>query len=442
MAEESKRIAIVGSGIAGLLAASELRRAGHEVSVFEADERIGGHTNTVAVETEDGPIAVDTGFIVHNDRNYPNFERMLVELGVPTQPADMSFGVSDGDGLFEWAARGPRGIFARPQHLVDVRFIRMLRDLVRFNREARTLVGTNGDGPSLRDFLVDGEYSEYFIERLLVPQASAVWSADPEQMWSFPASFLATFFDNHGVLQLRNRPRWRTIPGGSKRYVDALTEPFRDRIRIASPVRRVRRDEDGGVSLLLDDGVASFDEVVIAAHSDQALAMLGEGATPQEREVLSAIPYQRNEAVLHTDTALMPRRRAAWASWNFHLLADPGGRSTVTYDMNRLQSLTARERYLVTLNRTRAIDPAKVIRVIDYAHPVYSNDGMRAQSRWAEVSGADRVHFCGAYWRWGFHEDGAWSALRVSAALGGRGPGLAPVEPADDARRGELLEAA
>ena len=436
-----KRIAIVGSGIAGLLATAELRRAGHEVTLFEAEERPGGHTNTITVETEDGPLAVDTGFIVHNDRNYPNFERLLAELGVPTQPADMSFGVSDDAGMFEWAARGPRGIFARPQHLVDPRFIRMLTDLVRFNRDARSLVGTNGDGPSLRDFLAEGDYSDYFIERLLVPQASAVWSADPDQMWSFPASFLATFFDNHGVLQLRNRPRWRTVPGGSKRYVEALIAPFRDRIRLSAPVRRVDRHANG-VSLVLDDDVASFDEVVIAAHSDQALAMLGASATPQEREVLGAIPYRRNEAVLHTDTALLPRRRAAWASWNFHLLPNGGDRSTVTYDMNRLQSLTARERYLVTLNRTRAIDPAKVISVIDYAHPVYSNDGMRAQARWAEVSGADRVHFCGAYWRWGFHEDGAWSALRVSAALGGRGPGLGPAEPDPGAGLEPLLEAA
>ena len=442
----SKRIAIVGGGISGLLAKAELHRAGHDVTLFEAADYAGGHTNTVTVDTEDGPVAVDTGFIVHNDRNYPNFERLLAELGVPTQPADMSFGVSDGSGGFEWAARGPRGIFARPRHLVDPRFIRMLTDLVRFNREARALLGPNGDvgdGPSLRDFLADGDYSEYFVERLLVPQASAVWSADPEQMWSFPASFLATFFDNHGVLQLRNRPRWRTIPGGSERYVEALTAPFRDRIRLSTPVRAVERNaSDEGVTLVLDDGVERFDEVVLAAHSDQALAMLGDGATPLEREVLAAIPYQRNEAVLHTDTALMPRRRSAWASWNFHLLSHAAGRSTVTYDMNRLQSLSSRQRFLVTLNRTRAIDPAKIIRVIDYAHPVYSNEGMAAQARWPQVSGADRVHFCGAYWRWGFHEDGAWSALRVSEALGGRGPGPRVVEPEPDGDLDRVLEPA
>ncbi len=361
---------------------------------------------------------------------------MLAELGVPSQPANMSFGVSDGRGRFEWAARGARGIFARPRHLVDPQFIRMLSDLVRFNREARDLIATNGSGPSLRDFLEDGKYSEYFIERLIVPQVSAVWSADPEQMWSFPASFLATFFENHGVLQIRNRPTWRTIPGGSRRYVDALTAPFADRIRLRTPVERVRRlGDDGGVAIDHAGGSDRFDEVVLACHADQALAMLAE-PNRLERELLPAFPYQPNEAVLHTDTSLMPRRRSAWASWNFHLTDEATGGTTVTYDMNRLQSLVSPRRYLVTLNRTAAIDPAKVIRRIDYAHPVFTKRGIAAQRRWGEISGADRVHYCGAYWRWGFHEDGAWSALRVAAALGGRGPAAAtplaaPAEASD-----------
>ena len=421
------RVAVVGGGISGLLSASELRRAGHEVTVFEAAGYAGGHTNTIDVETPRGPLAVDTGFIVLNDRNYPNFERVLAELGVPTQPTTMSFGVADDRGEFEWAASGPGGIFAKPSHLVDPRFIRMLADLVRFNREARELLGDDGDGPSLRDFLRDGGYSEYFVERLIVPQAAAVWSSDPDQMWNFPASFLARFFDNHGVLQLRNRPRWRTIPGGSRRYVEALIAPFAGSIRLNSPVRRIRRLPDG-VLIALDEHEEHFDEVVIAAHSDQALAML-EDPSPLERELLGAIPYARNEAVLHTDVSVMPRRRAAWASWNYHLVPGRSGSSTVTYDMNRLQRLDAEERYLVTLNRTDAIDPAKIIRVIDYAHPVFTREGLAAQERWSEISGVDRIHYCGAYWRWGFHEDGAWSALRVSEMLGGRGPGLADRAP-------------
>jgi uncharacterized protein len=417
---DTKRIAVVGAGVSGLVAAAELHRAGHDVAVFEAASYAGGHTNTVDVETPQGQWAIDTGFIVFNELNYPNFERLLAELGVATQPTDMSFSVSDGRGEFEWATTGARGLFARPAHALDPRFLRMLRDLLRFNREARKLVGSGRQGPSLHRFLADGGYSNYFIERLLVPQASAVWSADPSQMWSFPAGFLAEFFENHRVLQLIGRPAWRSITGGSRRYVEALTEPFLDHIHLRTPVRRVQRTPQE-VVLILDDGCEIFDEVVIAVHSDRALRMLAD-PSPAETEVLGAIPYQRNQAVLHTDSSLMPRRRSAWASWNFHLMDRPTGRTTVTYHMNRLQSLDADRDFLVTLNMTEAIDPASVIRTIDYGHPVYTPDGIEAQRRWAEISGVRRTHYAGAYWRWGFHEDGVWSALRVAQRLGGRGP--------------------
>jgi uncharacterized protein len=292
----------------------------------------------------------------------------------------------------------------------------MLIDLMRFFRDARALVGTNGSGPTLRAFLEQRGYSEYFVERLIVPQISAIWSANPDQLWSFPASFMAEFLDNHGNLQLVGRPRWRSIPGGSHRYVDALTAPFRNRIHLGTPVRAIRRQPDG-VELVLTFGVERFEEVVIATHSDQALAMLAD-PSDAEHEVLGAIAYQPNEAVLHTDERLLPRRRGAWASWNFHLTDEPTGRTTVTYHMNRLQSLVADRQFLVTLNRTDAIDPARVIGRIPYSHPVYTAAGVRAQGRWAEISGADRTHYCGAYWRWGFHEDGVWSALRVSERLG------------------------
>lgn len=416
----AKRIAVVGAGVSGLVAAAELHRAGHCVDVFEAANYAGGHTNTVDVETPTGTLAVDTGFIVFNELNYPSFERLLGELGVASQPADMSFSVSDGRGGFEWATTGGRGVFARPTHALDPRFYRMLRDLVRFNREARDLVGRGGGGPSLRRFLADGGYSAYFIERLLVPQASAVWSADPEQMWSFPASFLAEFFDHHRVLQLRNRPAWRSVAGGSRRYVQALTAPFRDRIHLRTPVRQILRGPSE-VVVVLDRSREHFDEVVMAVHSDVALGLLAD-PSPMEARVLGAIPYQQNQAVLHTDSSLMPKRRTAWASWNYHLVDRPTGRATVTYHMNRLQRLETAGDYLVTLNLTEAIDPDTVIRKIDYSHPVYTPDGMAAQRRWAEVSGKRRTHYCGAYWRWGFHEDGVWSALRVSERLGGRGP--------------------
>jgi predicted NAD/FAD-binding protein len=423
-----QRVAVVGSGVSGLVAAAELHRAGHDVHLFEAGSHAGGHTNTVQVETEDGSWAVDTGFIVYNERNYPNFERLLAELGIRTQPTNMSFSVSDGDGGFEWATRGPRGLFARPGHALDPRFHRMLRDLIRFNREARALVGRRGEGPSLRRFLADGGYSDYFVERLLVPQVSAVWSADPRQLWSFPARFLAEFFENHRVLQLRGRPSWRTITGGSRRYVDALIEPFREHVHLSTPVRSISRHPDG-TTLELDGESAHFDHVVLAVHSDVALALLTD-PSPAEAQVLGSIPYQRNEAVLHTDTRLLPRRRAAWASWNYHLGEEPG-RTTVTYHMNRLQSLDAERQFMVTLNRTEAIDPEEVIRVIDYSHPIFTPDGVRAQERWSEISGVRRTHYCGAYWRWGFHEDGVWSALRVSQALGGRSPLRRPGRPVD-----------
>jgi len=419
------RIAIVGGGISGLVAAHRLHPE-HELTLYEAADRLGGHTNTVRVDLPDETHEIDTGFIVLNDRNYPTFEALLAELGVPTQPSHMSFSVSDQAGDFEYAGT-PRGLFAKPRHLVDRRFLRMIADLRRFNREARALLESPpAQTPSLQELLRAGGYSEWFVERLIVPQASAVWSADPAQMWSFPAGFLARFFHNHGMLGLRDRPQWRTVVGGSRRYVEAIARPFSDRVRLAAPVRRITRDA-GGVEICAQDcETERFDEVVIAAHSDQALAMLGDPSA-LETELLGAIPYQRNEAVLHTDERLLPRRRAAWASWNFHLETGAGpetdsagvpSHTQLTYWMNNLQSLTSSTDFCVTLNRSEQIDPAKVIRTIDYAHPVYTPDGVAAQDRHHEISGVNRTHYCGAYWRWGFHEDGVQSALTALERAG------------------------
>jgi uncharacterized protein len=408
------KIAIVGTGVSGLVAAHLLHR-GHELVVYEAGGRVGGHANTVAVESESGKHWIDTGFIVFNDRNYPHFERLLVELGVATHASQMSFSVSDGRGGFEYAGT-PRGLFARPRHLASPAFLGMLRDWRRFNREAQALVGLNGTAPSLGLWLEERGFSRHFIERLIVPQASAVWSADPEQMWSFPASFMAEFFDNHGMFSLRDRPRWRTVSGGSIRYVEAITAPWRDRIRLRAPVRRIERLADG--VRIEADGCESenFNEVVIATHSDQALATLAD-PSEAEREILGAIPYQRNEAVLHTDTSLLPRRRTAWSSWNFHLSERPAGRTTVTYWMNKLQRLRTDRQFLVTLNRGEAIDPAKVLRRFSYDHPVYTAEGVHAQTQHAEISGVRHTHYCGAYWGWGFHEDGVLSAIRACARI-------------------------
>ncbi|HEX6459606.1 MAG TPA: FAD-dependent oxidoreductase [Thermoleophilaceae bacterium] len=411
------RIAIVGAGVSGLVAGYLLQRE-HEVTVFEAGPKPGGHTNTIRVDTEYETHHVDTGFIVFNDRNYPNFERLLTRLGVAWQPSQMSFGVSDSTGEFEYSSVSANGLFATRRHIVSPRFHHMLVEVRRFQREARALLTGDGD-PSLGEWLEQLRFSRLFIDRLIVPQASAVWSADPGQMWTFPARFLFSFFDNHGVLHLRDRPNWRTVKGGSQTYVDALTAGFADRIRSGVPVTAIERHADQ-VSVIPRGGEPeTFDHVILAVHSDQALRMLAD-ASDREHEILGAIPYQLNEAVLHTDRRLLPRRRRAWASWNYHLGGESSGRTRVTYHMNRLQSLSADREFCVTLNRGEAIDPGQVIKTIEYEHPVYTSGGARAQQRHAEISGTARTHYCGAYWGWGFHEDGVVSALRVCERLGAR----------------------
>ena len=410
----------MGAGVSGLVAAHLLYRE-HEIVLYEAGSYAGGHTNTIRVDTEHETHHVDTGFIVMNDRNYPGFTRLLDSLGVATQPTHMSFSVKGEEEDFEYCGT-PRGLFCQPRNLVSVRFQRMIFDLLRFNRELRKLLayGARGErsGESLGEFVERHRFSRAFVERLIVPQASAVWSADPRQLHSFPVRFLAEFFANHGMLGFRDRPRWSTVVGGSARYVDALSAPFRERIRLNTPVHSIARHERHVEIVSRGGEPESFDQVVIAAHSDQALTMLSD-PTARECELLGAIPYQRNEAVLHTDSALLPRRRAARGAWNFHLLREPKPLSTVTYYMNHLQRLQADRDFCVTLNRSEAIDPAKVIRTISYAHPVYTPAGVAAQAQHATIGGLEqRTHFCGAYWGWGFHEDGVQSALRACEPFG------------------------
>ena len=419
-------IAIIGSGISGLVAAHHLHPR-HDITLFEADERLGGHTNTVRVETDAGVWDVDTGFIVCNDRTYPNFLVLMDELGVATRRTHMGFSVSADHEDFEYAGT-PRGLFCQPRNAVRPEFLRMIRDLFRFNRELEEIAADPSDPrgeQSLLRRLRDGGYSEYFAQRLIVPQASAVWSAEPAQLDAFPIRFMARFFANHGMLDLRNRPVWMTIEGGSRSYVDAIVAPMQDRIRLATPIESVRRFDDHVEVTPRGGEPERFDEVVLACHSDQALAMLAD-PSPQEREILGAIPYQRNEAVLHTDASLLPRRRAARQAWNYHLLAEPKDRTTVTYGMNHLQGLDAPHDFCVTLNLTERIDPSKIIRTIDYAHPVFTPQGVAAQARHAEISGVRRTHFCGAYWRWGFHEDGVVSALQALEHVGARTEAGAP----------------
>jgi predicted NAD/FAD-binding protein len=417
------RIAIVGAGVSGLLAAHLLHRE-HEIVVYEAGSYAGGHANTIRVDTEHDTHHVDTGFIAMNDRNYPNFTRLLAQLGIATQPTHMSFSVKGEDEDFEYAGT-PRGLLCQPRNLASPRFHRMIADLLRFNRELRRLLARDeGSGETLGDFLARHRFSRAFVDRLIVPQVSAVWSADPRQMHSFPVRFLAEFFANHGMLGFRDRTHWTTVAGGSARYVEALTRPFQECIRLDSPVHSIARHtehveitaagREGGW------GTEYFDQVVIAIHSDQALALLRD-PSGREREILGAIPYQRNEAVLHTDSTLLPRRRGARAAWNFHLLREPKALSTVTYYMNHLQRLQADRDFCVTLNRTEAIDPAKIIRTISYSHPVFTPAGVAAQSQHGAIGGLqERTHYCGAYWGWGFHEDGVLSALCACEPFGVR----------------------
>jgi len=414
--DAAMRIAIVGAGVSGLLAA-HLLHTEHEIVLYEAGAYAGGHTNTIRVDTAHQTHHVDTGFIVMNDRNYPSFTRLLARLGVATQPTHMSFSVKAEGEDFEYAGT-PRGLFCQRRNLLSPRFQRMMLDLLRFNRELARLLAVDHDEESLAAFLERHRFSRVFIERLIVPQVSAVWSADPAAMASFPVRFLAEFFANHGMLGFRDRPRWSTVTGGSARYVEALTAPFRERIRLSTPVRAIARDEHGVSVTAAGCEPERYDQVVIAAHSDQALAMLSD-PSERERRLLGAIGYQRNEAVLHTDASLLPRRHAARAAWNYHLLREPKPVSTVTYHMNHLQRLRADREFCVTLNRSEAIDPAKVIRTISYAHPVFTADAVAAQAEFPSISGLQRrTHYCGAYWGWGFHEDGVESALRACEPFG------------------------
>ena len=409
------RIAVVGAGVSGLVAAYLLHRE-HSVTVFEAGDHPGGHVNTIPVEVESGSYRVDTGFIVFNEANYPNFRRLLRHLGVGEQPSDMSFSVTSRADDFEYSSRSANAIFAKRSHLVRPRFYRMLLDKVRFHHEARRLLEQLDDGPTLGEFLDARRYSATFIDRLIVPQVAAVWSAPEAHARAFPAKYLARFLDNHGLLQVGGHPRWSTVPGGSASYVDAMTRGFRDRIRLRTAVQSITRRDDAVEVRARHLEPETFDRVIVATHSDQALRMLSD-PTPRERELLTAFEYQPNEVVLHTDPTVLPRRRRAWASWNYRL-ADADGASTVTYHMNRLQAIDSPEQFCVTLNGAAPIAPSRVVRRIRYEHPVFTHRSVGAQQRHATVLGANRTYFCGAYWGYGFHEDGVNSALRVAAEFG------------------------
>jgi uncharacterized protein len=433
------KIAIVGTGISGLVCAHHLH-GHHDVTVFEANDYVGGHTHTVDVTLDGATHAVDTGFIVYNEQNYPEFTRLLGELSVATQPTTMSFSVRDESTGLEYRADGFGGLFAQRANLVDRRFGRMLTDVVRFNRRARSLLARHrtaveaGDQTgaarlenlTLDDLVVETRCSPMFVSHYLVPLGAAIWSADPDRFGRFPAVSWSRFMDNHGLLHVRGTPHWRTVTGGSRRYVDALTAPFADRIRLDTPVSKIRRNRhpDGGVEvevLSSPAGPERFDRVILASHSDQALALLSD-PSDAERDILGALTYQPNVATLHTDARFLPRRRAARACWNAHVgtpvrARDGGPATSLTYWMNALQGLDSPQPLLVTLNRHDEIDPDTVLGRFDYDHPMFDLDALAAQRRRAEIQGVDGTWFAGAYWGYGFHEDGVQSGLDVCRAI-------------------------
>ncbi len=418
-----ERIAVVGSGIAGLTCAHVLG-PDHDVVLFEAAPRLGGHANTVDVhDPQVGRLAVDTGFIVHNDRNYPNLVRLFEELGVPTIDTEMSFGVTDRDPMsptsgFTYRATSPNTLFADRRNVVRPAMWRMLRDIARFYRDARQFLDDDDDATSLDDFVDDRGYGREFVELHLLPMGASVWSADPNSFGAFPARSLFRFLHHHGLLGIGDRPQWRTIVGGSRVYVNALAARFGGSIRTSTPVLRIERASGllGGPTVVTPDGREQFDRVIIATHSDQALAMI-DRPDERQRSVLGAIRYQPNRAVLHTDIGVLSPRRRAWAAWNYDRRSADQTEATLTYDMTDLQHLPGSRRYLVSLNTDQYIDPSQVLESIDYAHPVFDAGAVAAQARFDEIDGVDDLHFCGAWWGYGFHEDGMASALRVCDSI-------------------------
>ncbi|HEY8859080.1 MAG TPA: FAD-dependent oxidoreductase [Gaiellales bacterium] len=411
------RVAVVGSGVAGLTAAHIIART-HEVTLFERDDRLGGHANTIAIGTADGrEVALDTGFIVHNQRTYPTLLRLFADLGIATQASDMSFGVRcEGCGLEYAGARGMHGVVPRPGVLGRPRYLRMLTEVKRFHRQARTVLSDPAaDGLTLDGFLRRGGYSPYFADHFMLPLTGAVWSSSPSTIRDFPARYLIRFLANHGMLTVKNSPQWRTVTGGSREYVARIARGLADRVHVGTPVESIARD-DTGVTV---NGEHRFDRVVIAAHPDQAVRMLA-APTAAERSVLGAFAYSSNQTVLHTDASLLPRAAGARASWNYLLDACSTSQPLVhvTYHLNRLQALREPVDYCVTLNQTTRIGAGHELRRMTYEHPVYTHASLAAQSRLPSLQGECHTYYCGAYHGWGFHEDGCVSGLRAALAMG------------------------
>jgi predicted NAD/FAD-binding protein len=415
------RIAVIGSGISGL-ASAWLLASNHEVTLFESGDYLGGHTHTHSVQAQGQRYDIDSGFIVYNPTHYPLLTQLFEQLGVRSQPTCMSFSVHNEVSGLEYNATTLNAMFCQRRNLCSPRFIGMIRDLMRFYREAPALLGAEHHNPTLDEYLTEQRYGAAFRDEHLIPMAAALWSAPATQILDFPARYLVQFMANHQMLQVNDRPQWRVVQGGSRNYVHALRRGWSVRERLNCPVLAVRRDANH-VQVRSRAGDESFDQVVLACHSDQALSLL-QDASDGERDILGAMPYRANDTVLHTDARLLPRLRRAWAAWNVWLARAPGETCTVSYWMNRLQGIKSSVPFIVTLNGTAAIDPQKILARMTYHHPVYSRASLAAQTRKAEIQGQRRTWFAGAYWGLGFHEDGMRSAAHVAAALGARWPAL------------------
>ncbi|WP_337843420.1 FAD-dependent oxidoreductase [Rheinheimera sp.] len=409
-----KTIAIVGAGISGLTAAYLLSRK-HQVQVFEQAPVIGGHTATVDIELAGRRYAIDTGFIVFNDKTYPNFLALLAELGVGRQPTEMSFSVKNSLTGLEYNGHSLSTLFAQKRNWLNPKFWGLLSEILRFNRLCKALY----QGPSLEEsatlgsFLQQQGFSRFFAQNYILPMGAAIWSSSLTAMELFPLQFFIRFFHNHGLLNVTDRPQWYVIPQGSRSYLGPLTQPFADRIQCNADIRQIVRESDKVRLCFADGSEQSFDELVLACHSDQALAMLAD-ASAEEQRILSALQYSPNQVVLHTDESLLPKRRKAWASWNYQLGADPDRPACVTYNMNILQGIESEHTFCVTLNQTEQIAPEKILRRFVYHHPVYSVQSLAAAQQRVQICGQRHTHFAGAYWYNGFHEDGVRSALDVA----------------------------
>ena len=405
------RIAIIGSGISGLVVAQQLHQQ-HDITLFEANDYVGGHTHTVDVHHANREYAVDTGFIVFNDRTYPNFIRLLDEFGVAYQATSMSFSVSAQHSGIEYCGSSLNSLFAQRRNIISPQFYKMLAAILRFNRQAPSLLMSADLELTLGDYLHNSGYTRTMIEHYIIPMGAAIWSTDPQRMLEFPAVQFVQFFQNHGLLSLYNRPQWYVIRGGSKSYINKLTTPFQHTIRLNTPVTGIQRHQQYVLVTTADGESHKFDAIFIATHSDQALQLLQDPSS-QEQSILGSIAYQTNEVILHTDVTLLPKRRRAWAAWNYLLPEDKTHKVSVTYNMNILQNISAPCQFCVTLNNRHNIDPQQIIRTLYYQHPIFDAAAITAQQRWSEINGNNKTYYCGAYWKYGFHEDGVNSALRA-----------------------------